>query len=285
MPKTYSELYIALRKRLKDAGIEASGLEARLLMACAAEKSQEKLLQELQLYTSTQVERRLERLAARRLAGEPVAYITGRWAFYGLELTVTPAVLIPRSDTEALVDKALELAGNPAGELRILDLCTGSGCIACALGTHLQKSRLVLADKSFAALTVAKRNAKACGLLSRAVCQTLDVLEPPPANLGSFDLIVSNPPYIPAAELDRLDASVREFEPHMALDGGPDGLEFYRAIARHWKPLLRPGGWLLLEIGDDQAEAVTYLLRLAGLGRIGTGQDAAGRDRVVWGKA
>lgn len=285
MPTTYHTLYAALRRRLQAAGIEACALEARLLTACAAGLSQEALLRDLQRPAAPEVVLRLEALAARRLAGEPVAYITGRWAFYGLELTVTPAVLIPRSDTETLVDQALALVEAPAGAPRILDLCTGSGCIACALGVRLPGSRLVLGDLSPAALELAARNAADCGLDARAVCRTLDALAPPPPDLGSFDLIVSNPPYIPAAELDTLDRSVREFEPHMALDGGPDGLDFYRAIVAHWTPLLRPGGWLLLEIGDDQAGAVTRLLRLAGMQNISVVQDAAGRDRVVRGRA
>lgn len=284
MAKTYHELYTALRGHLQDAGIETCALEARLLTAHAAEMPQEKLLQEFHCCAAPEAEQRLEALAARRLDGEPLAYLTGRWAFYGLELTVTPAVLIPRSDTETLVDKALELAGAPTGKLRILDLCTGSGCIGCALGVHLPNSALVLADLSPEALALAARNAADCGLGTRAVCQALDVLSPPPPALGSFDMIVSNPPYIPAGELAGLDVSVRDFEPHMALDGGSDGLDFYRAILRHWTPLLRPGGWLLLEIGDDQAGAVTALLETAGLGGIGLARDAAGRDRVVWGQ-
>ena len=284
MAKTYHELYTALRERLNGAGIEACALEARLLTAFAAEMPQEKLLQEFHCSAAPEAAQRLEALAARRLAGEPLAYLPGRWAFYGLELTVTPAVLIPRSDTETLVDKALALAGDPAGTLRILDLCTGSGCIGCALGVRLPNSRLVLADLSPEALAVAEKNAADCGLGARAECRALDVLSPPPAALGGFDMIVSNPPYIPVGELAGLDASVRDYEPRMALDGGSDGLDFYRAILRHWTGLLRPGGRLLLEIGDDQAGAVTALLETAGLGGIGLARDAAGRDRVVWGQ-
>lgn len=285
MPTTYHTLYTALRKRFLDAGIEAGALEARLLTAYAADLTPERLLQRLSDPAPESAVRRLEALARRRLAGEPAAYLTGRWSFYGLELTVTPAVLIPRSDTETLVDKALALAGDPATPLDILDLCTGSGCIACALGVHLPGSRLLLGDLSPEALALAARNAAGCGLGTRADCRLLDALAPPPAGLTGFDLIVSNPPYIAAAELAALDVSVREFEPHMALDGGADGLDFYRAIGRHWAPLLRPGGWLLLEIGEDQAAAVTRLLDQAGLTQVGYGQDAAGQDRIVWGRA
>ena len=284
MAKTYNELYAALRRRLLDAGIEACALEARLLTAHAAGMPQEKLLQELQSSASPEVEGRLGALTARRLAGEPLAYITGRWAFYGLELTVTSGVLIPRSDTEALVDKALELAGAFETAPRVLDLCTGSGCIGCALGVQLNGSSLVLADVSPQALALAEKNAADCGLGARALCQKLDVLSPPPAELGSFDMIVSNPPYIRKEELSGLDASVRDFEPRMALDGGSDGLDFYRAILRHWTGLLRPGGWLLLEIGEDQARDVTALLAQAGLTDLGVARDAADHDRVVWGR-
>jgi len=285
MPKTYNDLYIALRKRLKELCPEACSLEARLLLAHAAGKTTEKLLQDLQLYTSPEIEQRLEELAARRFAGEPIAYITGKWEFYGLEFTVTPDVLIPRADTEVLVEKTLELVNNPAAELRILDLCTGSGCIGCALGHTLPRSRVVLADLSREALHVAKQNAHDCGLGTRAICVETDVLLPPPSQLGSFDLIVSNPPYIERDEIPSLDVSVRVYEPHMALDGGEDGLDFYRAILKLWKPLLRSGGWMLLEVGETQAEAVGQLMRHAGLRGICFEDDTAGYHRVVYGKA
>ena len=284
MLKTYNELYMTLRKQLRDAGVEAHSLEARLLTAHAAGKTPERLLADLQLYSSPAVEERLRALTARRLAGEPAAYILGKWEFYGLELTVTPDVLIPRSDTEVLVDRALELTENRSAETRILDLCTGSGCIGCALGVRLPRSHVVLADLSRAALDVARCNAKDCGLGVRAICTEADALKPPVQQLGSFDLIVSNPPYIERAEIATLDASVRDYEPRMALDGGEDGLDFYRSITRRWSRLLRPGGRLLFEVGETQADAVLELMRGCGFEELAVTEDSGGWRRVVSGR-
>ena len=284
MAKTYNDLYIDLRRRLRDAGVEADTLEAALLVAAAADKDYAKLMADLRLYTSPEVETRVEELARRRLAGEPVAYITGSWSFCGLEFTVNEAVLIPRSDTEVLVEAALNLSGNRDSELRILDLCTGSGCIGCALAHFLPQSHVVLADFSEDALRVAKENVQRCGLGTRAVCIEADALTLPSPRLGSFDLIVCNPPYIPTAEIAALDPDVSEHEPHLALDGGDDGLKFYRAVLGGWKSLLRQSGWLLFEVGETQADEVEKLMRLASLRSIGRAKDSGGYDRVVYGR-
>ena len=284
MPKTYNELYIETRAALRAAGIEAWALEARLLVCAAAGKSQEMLLRDLQLYSSDAIETRLNGLTERRLAGEPAAYVTGSWEFYGLELYVTPDTLIPRSDTEVLVDCVLEKIEGRSLGLRLLDLGTGTGCVGLALLCQMPGARAVLADKSAAALAVAERNAAALGLTGRADCVRLDMRSTPPASLGSFDCIVSNPPYVRTGELATLDRGVRDYEPHTALDGGADGLEFYRAILKNDLRLLRRGGWLLLETGEDQAQAVTALLRKAGLRGVGTARDTQGYERVAFGK-
>ena len=284
MLKTYNELYITLRKQLWDMGVEACSLEARLLLAHAAGKTPEKLLADLRLYSSPEIEAAVNALAARRLAGEPAAYILGKWEFYGLELTVTPDVLIPRSDTEVLVDCALACIGDRNAEVRILDLCTGSGCIGCALGHELPRSRVALADVSRAALNVAKQNVKACGLGVRGICVEADALSEPAPQLGQFDLIVSNPPYIAAAEIGTLDASVRDYEPHLALDGGADGLDFYRSITSSWAVLLRSGGGMLFEVGETQADDVMRLMEQNGFAEIGCAADPGGWRRVVYGR-
>ncbi|MCC8157376.1 MAG: peptide chain release factor N(5)-glutamine methyltransferase [Oscillospiraceae bacterium] len=284
MPKTYNALYLSLRQKLREAGIEAFSLEARLLVACAARRSPEKLLQDLQLYASDEIEARVTALGARRLAGEPVAYITERWSFYGLELKVTPDVLIPRSDTEVLAEQAISLLRGRTEAARVLDLCTGSGCVGCAIAHALPQSRVVLLDHSPAALAVAAENVETLGLSGRVQCIQADVTQPPPPMLGSFDLIVANPPYIRSAEIETLDASVRDYEPRAALDGGADGLDFYRAILRGYLALLRRPGQLALEVGEDQAGDVSLLLRRAGLLGVGSAQDTAGYARVVFGK-
>ena len=284
MPKTYNELYIDLRRRLREAGVEACTLEASLLVAAAAGKTQAQLLSDLRLYTSPEVAARVEEMAQRRLRGEPAAYITGSWGFCGLDLRVDETVLIPRADTEVLVETALELSGNRDSELRILDLCTGSGCIGVALAHFLPRSRAVLADVSPAALRVAKENIQRCGLGTRALAIEADALAPAPPRLGSFDLIACNPPYIRSAEIPTLDRSVCDYEPHLALDGGEDGLKFYRAVLGGWRGLLRQSGWLLFEVGETQADDVEKLMRLAGLRSLGRAKDSGGYDRVVYGR-
>ncbi len=284
MPKTYNELYIGLRNRRQTAGVEACTLEAALLVAAAAGKTQAQLLADLRLYTNAEVEQAVEAMARRRLAGEPAAYITGGWSFCGLDLAVDENVLIPRGDTEVLVETVLNLSGKSDSELRILDLCTGSGCIGCALARFLPNSHVVLADVSPAALRVARENVQRCGLGVRAVTLEADALAPAPARLGSFDFIVCNPPYIPAAEIATLDASVRDYEPRLALDGGEDGLKFYRAVLGGWKGLLRQSGWLVFEVGETQADEVEKLMRLAGLRSLGRAKDSGGYDRVVYGR-
>ena len=284
MPKTYNELYLALRQRLRDAGADAHALEARLIVAGAAGKTPEKLLQDLQLYASDEIEQRVDALAARRLQGEPAAYLVGRWGFYGLDFAVTPDVLIPRMDTEVLVDCALARLRGKTELARVLDLCTGSGCIGCAIAHALPQSRAVLADISAPALAVARENIAVLGLTGRVTAELLDVRCDPPRALGSFDMIVSNPPYIRDDEMPKLDASVRDYEPALALAAGAGGLDFYRAIAEKWTPLLRLGGWMLLEVGEGQAPDVTALLRRAGLRSLGTARDTAGTERVVFGR-
>ncbi|MBR1658789.1 MAG: peptide chain release factor N(5)-glutamine methyltransferase [Oscillospiraceae bacterium] len=283
MPKTYNDIYISLSRRLRDAGVEAHNLEARLIVAAAAGKNQAELLRDLQLYSSAEIEAKAASLAERRLGGEPAAYVTGRWGFYGLDLKITPDVLIPRSDTETLVAEAAARL-NGRNDARILDLCTGSGCVGCALARALPHSRGVLLDDSDRALAVARENVWELGLADRWECVRGDVREQPSAGLGSFDLIVSNPPYVPSGELETLDRSVRDFEPRRALDGGADGLDFYRVILEHWTKVLRQSGWLLFEVGEDQAQAVEKLMRRAGLRSISAAKDSRGVDRVVCGK-
>ena len=283
MPKTYNDMYIRLRQGLKDAGVEAHSLEARLIIAAAAGKTQAELLRDMQLYSSSEVEAKAAELARRALSGEPVAYVTGAWSFYGVEFKITHDVLIPRTDTEVLVQAALDQIPGRDG-LRILDLCTGSGCVGCAMAHTLPRSRVVLVDNDEKALAVAQENVWRLGLADRVECLRMDVNAPPPADLGSFDLILANPPYVPTGELAKLDASVREYEPWRALDGGPDGLDCVRAILKNWVAPLRQSGRMLLEIGEDQAQEVFRLMRQADLHQLAAVQDTQGCDRVVLGK-
>lgn len=283
MPRTYNEIYIEARKRLKELGIEAYSLEARFIVAYAAGKNMNCFMRELNLYASKEVEDRAAELVERRLDGEPVAYITGEWEFYGLPMTVTRDVLIPRVDTEVLVDTAVnELRGRKM-DARIIDLCTGSGCVGCAIAKELPAARVVLVDISTPALFVAKQNAIRNNLGPRVSCVEADALSAPPLMLGSFDLMVCNPPYIPTRDMLALDDSVRRFEPTCALDGGEDGLVFYRTILAKWHNVVRLGGRMLFEVGVGQAEEVSKLMRVAGLSNVGTVKDSLGIDRVVYG--
>lgn len=284
MPLTYNQLYIEIRHLLRDAGIQAYSLEARLIVAYAAGKTKEALLRDFNLYTSDEVEKNAGALLERRLRGEPTAYITGTWEFYGLPLEITRDVLIPRSDSEVIIDTALELMKGKSAAVRILDLCSGSGCLGLALAANLPAARAILLEKSPKAIEVSRRNIRLHDLSSRVVVVEADVMQPPPIRLGSFDLIVSNPPYIADCELDTLDVSVKDYEPVGALDGGEDGHDFYRAILQKWKELLKPGGHIVFEVGERQAHAVEKLMNLNGFLSVNFAKDTAGIDRVVYGK-
>ena len=179
--------------------------------------------------------------------------------------------------TELAIKKALFLEQNP----RILDLCTGSGCIGLAIARRVKDARVTLGDVSPAALRVARQNVGSQRLSGRVKCLTIDVRQPAAPFLGTFDLIVSNPPYVTTAEMETLDPSVRDYEPHLALWGGDDGLDFYRAIVRNFTPALNPGGWLCFEFGMGQDAAVCDLLRRAGYEIAELKKDTADITRAV----
>ena len=282
--KTYNDIYLQARNALREHDIEGYNLEARLLVATAAGKTTQELLRDLSLYTTPDVAARVEELTERRINGEPVAYITGAWEFYGLPMIITTDVLIPRMDTELLVDAAKELLNGRKMDARILDLCCGSGCIACAVGHELPATRLVAVDISASALDICRRNIAANRLSSRAICMQADATSSPPMSMGQFDMIISNPPYIPTAELKKLDRSVRDFEPAWALDGGKDGMKFYKSIIKYWKALIRPGGYLLFEVGEGQADAVKEMMLTGGFRSVGSKFDTLGVERVIMGK-
>ena len=272
------------RTVLRQRGIEAFNQEARYIVAAASGKTVEELLKDMKLYASNQIEEKVLDYTARRLRGEPVAYITGTWEFYGLPIITNSDVLIPRMDTEVLVEQAVELLMGKKMNARILDLCCGSGCITCALAHELPASRLMAIDISANALEVCRQNLAANRISSRVICMQTDVLSAPPLGIGEFDMIVANPPYIPSSEINSLDPSVRDYEPVWALDGGEDGLKFSKGIIKYWKSLLRPGGYLLFEVGEGQAEAVRDMLDAAGFSGTAIVQDTRGTDRVVCGK-
>jgi len=282
--KTYNDIYLTTRNTLRRAGIEAYAMEARILVACAAGKSVSQFLRDLSLYTTPQVENTVLDYTARRLQGEPVAYITGLWEFYGLPMKVTNDVLIPRPETELLVDAVKQVLLGYKMDGRVLDLCCGSGCITCAVGHELPATKLVAVDLSASALEVCRENVSINRLNSRVICIQADATASPPLGIGSFDVIVSNPPYVKTGDIAGLDRSVKDYEPIWALDGGEDGLRFYKAIIKYWKSLLRPDGALIFEVGEDQADDVADMLMAGGFASCQVHRDANGIERVVIGK-
>lgn len=281
MPRTYSELYISVRNALRDAGVEAANVEARLIVASASGKTTAKLLQDMRLYATDAVEKKAADMLGRRLAGAPVAYITGVWEFRGLPMEVSPDVLIPRVDTEVLADEAINWLLQNRREARVLDLCSGTGCIGCAIADALPQSHVVLADISPEAIDLSRRNVARNGLAGRVSYMLADATKAPPVMSGMFDLIVSNPPYIATIDILTLDPSVRDYEPIWALDGGDDGLDFYRAIADNWLPSLRQGGMLMFEVGEEQAAEVKAIMRAHGMHDAVSVLDTRGVERVV----
>lgn len=284
MAITYNNLYLDIRRQLKAAGVENAQLEARELICYATDKSREQFVRDAGLYVADSMEKRIHDLVDRRLAGEPVAYIIGEWEFYGLPLDISRDVLIPRMDTELLAERAILLARAAGEGARVLDLCAGSGCIGLAVAANVPTCRVVLADVSEGALRVCKQNVRRCGLNAQVVCMLADAMQPPAANLWDFDVIVCNPPYIPSADIPGLNVSVKDYEPHLALDGGADGLDFYRAIAERWGNALRLDGSLLFEVGIGQVGDVEMIMAKNGYTDIKTYQDTAGIWRVVEGK-
>jgi release factor glutamine methyltransferase len=261
---------LTVQQALAGSGLDAR--EARLLLAEAGGFSQSAVLAFQERILEGETEQRFADFISRRKQGEPVAYIVGHKEFYGLDLAVNPAVLIPRPETELLVDRALER--RPSS---VLDLGTGSGAVALAIKKNLSKAKIVAVEASAAALVVAKRNAAKHGL--EVDFRHGRWFEPVAGE--RFDLIVANPPYVAEGDPHLADLG---FEPRQALVAGHDGLMAIREIAAAAPRYLAPGGWLLLEHGQGQDEAVRGLLGRAGLEEIATWPDLAGIPRVTGGR-
>ena len=282
MAITYNNLYLDIRRKLRGAGVGDPSLEARELVCFATGKTREELFRDGGLYASPELEERTWALVNRHLAGEPVAYLIGEWEFYGLPLDISSDVLIPRPDTEVLAEQAIGYC-QTLGDCRVLDLCAGSGCIGLAVAANVPRARVVLGELSDGALKICRQNIRRNGLTGRVVPVQVNAMEKPSVNLGEFQCIVSNPPYIPHRDIAGLDVSVRDYEPHMALDGGADGLEFYCAITQLWRDALVPGGRLYFEVGVGQADTVLRIMRAVGFGDIQIVKDLHGIPRVVFG--
>ena len=282
MAITYNNLYLDVRQQFLRAGLPDPTMESRELVCCASGKTREALSRDGRLYVPESVEQQVRRLAERHLAGEPVAYLIGEWEFYGLPRDSSPAGLIPRPDTEVLATKLID-AARGAGPCRILDLCAGSGCIGLAAAANLPGARVLLGEYDEEALKICRQNIRRNRLTSRVASLKLDAREKPSRSLGEFNFLVSNPPYIPSADIASLDVSVREHEPRLALDGGEDGLDFYRLISEKWRDALAPDGMLFFEVGIGQADQVLRIMRTNGFGDIQIVKDLNNIPRVVYG--
>ncbi|MEZ5926341.1 MAG: peptide chain release factor N(5)-glutamine methyltransferase [Hyphomicrobiaceae bacterium] len=281
--RSLPEAIAGLTAELRAAGIETAALDARLLVLDAAAVDRLDLLRAPNRTLDGAAETRLADHRRRRLQREPVSRIVGHREFWSLGFEVTPDVLDPRPETEGLVEAALNIARAMDGDrrsLHIVDLGTGSGAILAALLTELPAARGIGVDRSWAALEVARRNTDRLGVGQRASFVQGNWLD---AIGGPVDLVVANPPYLTRRELSEAEPEVRDFDPHLALDGGGDGLTAYRAIVAGWQRLGRPP--VVLEIGAHQARSVIDLFRKLQLGlpdsAIRCIPDLAGRDRVV----
>ncbi len=267
---------------LSAAGIDNARFEARLLMARASGLPLERLIAGGNEGAPDKTAEALRALTARRVRREPMAYILGEREFWGLPFKVTPAVLVPRPDSEALIEVALELMPDRRRARRVLDLGVGSGCLLLSLLSEWPQAVGTGIDASADALAVARDNARALGLEQRAAWRQADWRQPGwDEGLGAFDLVVSNPPYIATSALRGLMPEVAEFEPRQALDGGADGLDAYRVLALASHRLITPEGWLLLEVGEGQALEVSRLLASAGWRPGAPRKDLGGIERVV----
>ena len=275
----------ALAARFKSAAIESAELDARMLTGHVLGLDLTGLITSAQRQLTVDESTRLEDFARRRLAGEPVARILGEREFWGLPLRLSPATLVPRPDTETVVELALELLradGATGRPLRIADLGTGSGAILLALLSELPTAAGFGTDISEQALQTAAANAFSAGLAQRATFIACDYAS---GLAGQFDLIVSNPPYIRAADIAGLAVEVREYDPRAALDGGADGLDAYRALIPQAAGLLAPGAALVVEAGEGQSGPINGLMTLAGLAPTGAPKaDLAGIPRAVAGR-
>jgi release factor glutamine methyltransferase len=261
-------------------GFESPRLEADLLAARALGLSRIQLYLDLDRPLVPSELAAVRALVERRRRFEPIAYILGEREFYGHRFEVSPAVLIPRPDTETLVERAIALCGSDLPQGAILDLCTGSGCIVISILLGATDRRGVGTDLSAEALSLARKNADALGVSARLELCRGDLFAAV-ARDTAYACVTINPPYIGTGELAGLDPDVRDFEPQLALDAGEDALSFYRRIAREAAPFLLPRGALLVEVGIHQAPAVAAMFAEAGLVDVRTHRDLAGIERVV----
>jgi len=275
---TVSEVRRELTDRFRSSGVESPELNAEWLLASLLNCSRTELLLRLdETIPDSQLEH-LNSQAARRAKREPLQHILGTACFCGLEFQVTPAVLVPRPETEELIELAFEAAKTMPCPV-IYDFGTGSGCIAVTLAKRLAKAKVIASDISDEALRLAKANAEQHEVIKRVEFRQAD--SSALAAGEQVQLIVSNPPYIPTSEIEELEPEVRDYDPRLALDGGRDGLEFYRMLARLGQVALTPGGSLIAEFGDGQEDEIESIFRKATWPSVRFAEDLCGKPRIV----
>lgn len=280
MTLTLVKAWTAAKDRLKDAGIDQPSIDARLMLEVAANVTRTEIVTDPYRELTTEQQATLEEYLARRARREPVSQIIGRKGFWKILLQVNKNVLTPRPETEVIVDEVLK-AFPEQMPFSMLDLGVGSGTILLAVLAERPAAKGLGVDASAEALAVARDNAASLDLNNRAALMHGDWT----AGLGDggFDVVVSNPPYIPTAVIDTLEPEVRDHEPRLALDGGDDGLDAYRLLAPEILRVLKPGGMFAVEIGHDQSKAVEALFKTAGAQQVKTIKDLSTHDRVVTG--
>ncbi|HPF22821.1 MAG TPA: peptide chain release factor N(5)-glutamine methyltransferase [Hyphomonas sp.] len=276
---TFDQLIRSAAQRFREAGIESPQQNAILLMLEAFGGTRAGLISAGASPVPEAVEAAFLAAVERRAAREPLQHIMGSTEFYGLEIRSDARALIPRPDSETIIDAALALT-SPDYDGLIADLGTGTGCLLAALLDRRPKAAGIGVEASADAASLARENIEALGLSDRAT--VFDGSWTDWAGWREAGLIVSNPPYIASAEIPALDPEVRDHDPHAALDGGPDGLDAYREIVSLAARSMKPGAWLVFEIGHDQREAVSCLLQEADFAGIGAAKDLGGNDRAVW---
>lgn len=271
---------------LSRSGIPTARLDAELLLRHALGRDRAWLFAHYSDDLATEDQLLFERLIGRRRTREPIQYIVGRQEFWGLDFIVSSGVLIPRPETELVVETGLKKAGSMLTPL-ILDLCTGSGCIAVSMAAELRDARIFATDVSEKALTIAQENARRLGVSDRIRFFEGDLFGPIEELdiRGQVDMIVSNPPYVPSSELEFLQPEVRDFEPRTALVAGPEGTEIHARIINEALKYLRHGGWLIMEMGIGQSEPLREMVEQTSVfSSVGILQDLAGIDRVITGR-
>ncbi len=274
---TYSEQQMQAIVALRNAGVQDAQIDVRSLMSYASGLSRSQVILSEQDIMPPKVAEKFLTFVARRKNHEPIAYIVGEKGFWSLTFKLNTHVLIPRPETEGVVEQALKLLGNQAGA-RILDVGTGCGTILISLLHELPTAQGCGVDISENALELAQRNAQLSGVADRCTFKTSDFLQ---GVRGQYDIVVANPPYITTPAMQELAPDVEFYEPHLALDGGPDGLSAYKSIIKDLPNVLKAGGHVVFEIGYDQKTAVSGLLAATGATSILCQQDLAGHDRII----